>query len=97
MKYIRKTLGEGFGSTNQIVIQTPKSTGASVLHGNALLLHLQAMRVATNVTVDMFEVYASALIVCHLCSNACVAGLGDSKTFVIRRVSQVSILITSIL
>ncbi len=56
MKYIRTTLGEGFGSTNQIVIQTPKTTGASVLHVNALLLHLQAMKVATKVTVDMFEV-----------------------------------------
>lgn len=56
MKYIRTTLGEGFGSTNQIVIQTPKATGANVLHANALLFHLEAMKVATKVTVEMFEV-----------------------------------------
>lgn len=56
MKYIRNTLGEDFGSTNQIVIQTPKVSGANVLHPNAMLTHLQAMRVATQATVEMFEV-----------------------------------------
>lgn len=65
MKYIRTTLGEGFGSTNQIVIQTPKTTGASVLHVNALLLHLQAMKVATKVTVDMFEVTWRLKDICY--------------------------------
>ncbi|XP_054162571.1 protein patched-like [Oppia nitens] len=65
MKYIRTTLGDGFGSTNQIVIQTPKSTGASVLHESALLLHLQAMKVATKVTVDMFEVTWRLKDICY--------------------------------
>ncbi|CAG2100407.1 unnamed protein product, partial [Medioppia subpectinata] len=65
MKYIRTTLGEGFGSTNQIVIQTPKSTGATVLHESALLLHLQAMKVATKVTVDMFEVTWRLKDICY--------------------------------
>lgn len=56
MQYIRNTLGDGVGSTNEIVIQTPRSNSGSVLHANSLLLHLEAMRVALATTVDIFDV-----------------------------------------
>lgn len=53
---MEKTLGEGYGSTNQLIIQTPKTSESNILHPNALLLHLEVMKAATEVTVDLFEV-----------------------------------------
>lgn len=55
LQYIRSTLGDGHGTTNQIIIQTPKQSSVSVLHPNSLLLHLQVMRTAIATTVDMFD------------------------------------------
>lgn len=54
-QYIRQTLGDGVGNTNQIVIQTPRANSGSVLHTNSLLLHLEALRVALTTTVDLFD------------------------------------------
>lgn len=56
LKYIERTVGEGHGSTNQIVIQTPKTSDSNILTPNALLHHLEVLRAATEVTVDLFEV-----------------------------------------
>jgi patched 1 len=57
LAYMRRTLGEGAGSTHQILIQTPRheSASGSVLHRDALLAHLRAVQAATKVTVDMFD------------------------------------------
>ena len=52
---MRRTLGEGAGSTHQILIQTPRTDGANVLNRDALLSHLSAVNAATKVTVDMFD------------------------------------------
>ena len=52
---MRRTLGEGAGSTHQILIQTPRADGANVLNRDALLTHLSAVNAATKVTVDMFD------------------------------------------
>ncbi len=54
---MRRTLGEGAGSTHQILIQTPRQeTGTgSVLHRDAMMAHLRAVQAATKVTVDMFD------------------------------------------
>ncbi|RWS17150.1 protein patched-like protein, partial [Dinothrombium tinctorium] len=65
LDYIRKTLGEGFGNTNQLVIQTPKNLKSNILHPNALLQHLETIRAGINVTVDMFEVTWSLKDVCY--------------------------------
>lgn len=56
MQYIRSTLGEGSGSTNQIIIQTPRSHSASILHTSSLLLHLKALQHAIGTTVEMYDV-----------------------------------------
>jgi len=56
LNYIRKTLGEGIGSTNQLLIQTPRDPQANILHPESLLHHLEVMKAATEVTVDLFEV-----------------------------------------
>ncbi len=57
LAYMRRTLGEGAGSTHQILIQTPSRTDGqgSVLSRDALLTHLRAVQAATKVTVDMFD------------------------------------------
>ena len=70
LAYMRRTLGEGAGSTHQILIQTPSSSSpssrhdggsggqaGSVLSRDALLTHLRAVHAATKVTVDMFDTY----------------------------------------
>lgn len=53
---MRRTLGEGAGSTHQILIQTPSNgQGGSLLSRDALLAHLRAVQAATKVTVEMFD------------------------------------------
>jgi len=73
LAYMRRTLGEGAGSTHQILIQTPSSSSpssrhdgggglaGSVLSRDALLTHLRAVHAATKVTVDMFDTYVCFL------------------------------------
>lgn len=53
--YIQRTLGEGVGSTNQILIHTPKEDGANVLHPDTLLAHLQVLKAAIQVSVEVFD------------------------------------------
>ena len=53
--YIKETLGDGFENTNQLLIQTPSDENVNILHANALLLHLQALKAGTEVTVEMFS------------------------------------------
>lgn len=55
LKYIRSTLGDGFGNTDQIIIQTPKYNDDSVLNSASLLFHLKVMRTAITTTVEMFD------------------------------------------
>lgn len=56
LAYMRRTLGEGAGSTHQILIQTPSNgQGGSLLSRDALLAHLRAVHAATKVTVEMFD------------------------------------------
>lgn len=55
IKYTQKSLGETDSTTHQLLIQTPKDTGASVLHPQALLTHLEILQIATSVQVHMFH------------------------------------------
>lgn len=55
MQYVRSSIGEGAGSTNEILIQTPKEGGGSVLYPDAMLLHWEALRFALEASVDLFE------------------------------------------
>ncbi|GLH01274.1 Protein patched [Gryllus bimaculatus] len=41
--------------THQLVIQTPRDEGASLLHAGALLAHLDVVRAAVAVTVQLFD------------------------------------------
>jgi patched 1 protein len=48
-------LGEADSSTHQLVIQTPRDPEASLLHPAALLSHLDVVKAATSVTVQLFD------------------------------------------
>lgn len=55
LEYTRKTIGEGSGTTSEIVIQTPQSSN-TILTTESLLLHLQAVLEATKIQVEINEV-----------------------------------------
>lgn len=56
LKYTQKSLGETDSSTHQLLIQIPKDPDASVLHPQALLTHLEVVKLATSVQVHMFDI-----------------------------------------
>ncbi|EDO48180.1 predicted protein, partial [Nematostella vectensis] len=53
LAYTKGALGEGFGASQELIIQTPNIEGTNILTPNALLLHLEAVRKATKVTVTI--------------------------------------------
>ena len=55
LEYVRSSLGAGSGSLHQIVVQTPRDHGGSVLRPDALLAHLQVIQAASQVSVDMYD------------------------------------------
>lgn len=55
LSYTRSALGEADASTHQLVIQTPRDANASLLHPTALLSHLNVVKAATAVKVELFD------------------------------------------
>jgi len=59
-----KWLGEGSGTTYELVIQTPRGVDAevqsrsasNVLSVRSMLQHLEAVRAATSLSVELFDV-----------------------------------------
>ena len=69
LAYTQKWLGEGSGTTYEMIIQVPQSGGSNhgdsgfsgsasdnVLSVRSLLQHLDAVRSATKLSVDVFDV-----------------------------------------
>ncbi|XP_021939583.1 protein patched isoform X2 [Zootermopsis nevadensis] len=56
LQYTRAALGEADSSTHQLVIQTPRHPQASLLHPAALLSHLDVVKAAASVTVQLFDI-----------------------------------------
>ncbi len=54
MEYSRRTLGEGSGTTSELLIQTPQS-GNNLLTVDSLLTHYKAVHKATQITVNMYD------------------------------------------
>ena len=54
LDYTRTVLGEGSGTTSEILIQTPRAGRSSVLSQDALLLHHRSVLEATKIQVHMF-------------------------------------------
>lgn len=55
LEYTKKSLGEGYGGTNELLIQTPNMEGANILSVKAMKQHLEALMRTTNVSVELFE------------------------------------------
>ncbi|XP_054278387.1 protein patched-like [Macrosteles quadrilineatus] len=56
LRYSHSVLGEAEASTHQLIIQTPKEAQASLLHPGALLGHLDVVKAAASVTVNLFDI-----------------------------------------
>ena len=55
LEYTKKSLGEGYGVTNELLIQIPTVEGTNILTVQALKRHLDIlMRVTRNVSVYLF-------------------------------------------
>lgn len=52
LEYTRKTLGEGSGTTYELILQTPKNT-KNLLNLDSLLLHYHTVLEATKIEVEM--------------------------------------------
>jgi len=55
LEYTKKSLGEGYGSTNELLIQTPNEEGTNILTVEALKRHLDILMKVPNVSVDLFD------------------------------------------
>lgn len=57
LNFIHKTLGDGHGITSELFIQTPKADGdrTNVLNHRDFLIHLEALKLATGVTIEMYD------------------------------------------
>jgi len=54
LEYTTKTLGEGYGGTNELLIQTPNKEGSNILTVQAMKRHLEILMKVTNISVDLF-------------------------------------------
>jgi len=55
LEYTKSMLGEGYGSENQIVIQTPGTGAKNVLTRESLLNHVEVVTRATKIEVHLFD------------------------------------------
>ncbi|XP_070564286.1 protein patched homolog 1-like isoform X2 [Ptychodera flava] len=65
LQYTTDTLGVGEGTTNQILIQTPKVDGANILTQEALQNHLHSALEAIKVEVDMYGITWDVEDICY--------------------------------
>lgn len=56
LNFVDTHLGEGAGSSGELILQTPLEPQANALRPEALVVHLEALATATQVTVDLFEI-----------------------------------------
>ena len=55
IEYTKKSIGEGYGATSELLIQTPNMEGTNILKVKEMKQHLEALTVATNISVEIFE------------------------------------------
>ena len=55
LEYTKKSLGDGYGVTNELLIQTPNEEGTNILTVQALKRHLDILMRVTDVSVDLFD------------------------------------------
>lgn len=66
LNYVNGAIGETSGSTSQLLLQTPRQEHTNnLLTVNALMVHLEALAIATHVTVDLYDVSWSLKDLCY--------------------------------
>ncbi|KAK3091489.1 hypothetical protein FSP39_020198 [Pinctada imbricata] len=65
LKYTRNTVGEGTGTTSQLVVQTPKR-GTNILTVESFQYHLETLRKVSEIEIDLFEVTWKFHDICYL-------------------------------
>lgn len=55
IRYTESSLGESNANTHQLVIQTPHRENANILTANAMLSHLEVLKEAIDVEVNVFD------------------------------------------
>lgn len=65
LEYTRTTVGEGRGTTSQLVIQTPRAD-SNILTVPSLQFHLQTLLKVVDISVDMFDVTWKFHDLCYL-------------------------------
>ena len=55
LEYTKKALGDGYGGTNELLIQIPNEEGTNILSVQALKRHLDILMKVTNISVDLFD------------------------------------------
>ncbi|CAI9725752.1 protein patched homolog 1-like [Octopus vulgaris] len=66
--YTRKTIGEGSGTTYEVIIQTPEN-GLNILSVESMLLHLQAVMAAAKIEVKLYDITWSLHDICYAPSS----------------------------
>lgn len=69
LEYTKRSVGEIEATTHQLLIQTPKDVNANVLTTQALLTHLDVLKRATSVKIDMFGTTWSLRDICSVPST----------------------------
>lgn len=64
LNYIDSTISIGQGSSSQLLLQTPQEMGKNILTVDAMMVHLEALAIATHVTVDLYDVSWSLKDIC---------------------------------
>ncbi|KAH8321529.1 hypothetical protein KR074_007690 [Drosophila pseudoananassae] len=81
LAYTRKTIGEDYSATHQMLIQTAHDPNASVLHPQALLAHLDVLIRATAVKVHLYDTEWGLRDICNMPSTPSFEG-----TFLIEQI-----------
>lgn len=81
LAYTRKTIGEDYSATHQMLIQTSHDPNASVLHPQALLAHLDVLIRATAVKVHLYDTEWGLRDICNMPSTPSFEG-----TFLIEQI-----------
>lgn len=64
LNYVSASIGDGQGASSQLILQSPRQQNADILTVDALMIHLEAMAIATQVTVDLHDVTWSLKDIC---------------------------------
>ncbi|KAJ7372958.1 Protein patched 1 [Desmophyllum pertusum] len=68
LEYTKKALGEGYGGTNELLIQTPNMEGTNILSVKAMQRHLDILSRVTNISVEMFDQTWTMKDICYTLS-----------------------------